>query len=155
MSLANTQISRLHKAFANNSSGNIRLSKTYLYKIVQSGVFAGILLGPLLKIRLSLIENVLKQLAKRVLTSLRLTATETATDSTIHKNVFGSVARPSDLSKRETLTISNEEMNDIMKIKNSCKESILKDNRRLWNKWKWSKEQKNMISKNVIKYIMC
>ena len=60
MSLANTQISRLHKAFANNSSGNIRLSKTYLYKIVQSGVFAGILLGPLLKIRLSLIENVLK-----------------------------------------------------------------------------------------------
>ena len=102
---------------------------------------------------MSLIENVLKQLAKRVLISLRLTAA--ATDSAILKNVLGSVARPSDLSKRETLTISNEEMNDIMKIKNSCKESLLKDNRRLWNKWKWSKEQKNMISKNVIKYIMC
>ena len=104
---------------------------------------------------MSLIENVLKQLAKRVLISLRLTAIAAATDSAILKNVLGSVARPSDLSKRETLTISNEKMNDIMKIKNSCKESLLKDNRRLWNKWKWSKEQKNMISKNVIKYIMC
>ena len=91
---------------------------------------------------MSLIENVLKQLAKRVLISLRLTATAAATDSAILKNVLGSVARPSDLSKRETLTISNEEMSDIMKIKNSCKESLLKDKRRLWNNWEWSKEQK-------------
>ena len=37
--LTNTQVSRLRKAFANNSSANIKLSKTQLHKIGQSGVF--------------------------------------------------------------------------------------------------------------------
>ena len=35
--LPNTQVSRLCKAFANNSSTNIKLSKTQLHKIGQSG----------------------------------------------------------------------------------------------------------------------
>ena len=35
--LTNTQVLRLHKAFANNSSANIKLSKTQLHKIRQSG----------------------------------------------------------------------------------------------------------------------
>ena len=35
--LANTQVSRLCKAFANNSSANIKLSKTQLHNIGQSG----------------------------------------------------------------------------------------------------------------------
>ena len=47
--LTNTQVSRLRKAFANNSSGNIKLSKTQLDKIGQSGGFLGRLLGLLLK----------------------------------------------------------------------------------------------------------
>ena len=58
--LPNTQISKLHKAFANDSSTNIKLSKTQLHKIGRSGGFLGRLLGPLLKIRLPLIKNVLK-----------------------------------------------------------------------------------------------
>ena len=33
--LSNTQISRIRKAFANNSSANIKLSKTQLHKIGQ------------------------------------------------------------------------------------------------------------------------
>ena len=33
------QVSRLRKAFADNSSANIKLSKTQLAKIVQSGGF--------------------------------------------------------------------------------------------------------------------
>ena len=37
--LTNTQVSRLCKAFANNSSANIDLSKTQLHKIGQSGGF--------------------------------------------------------------------------------------------------------------------
>ena len=45
----NTQVSRLRKAFANGSSANIKLSKTQLHKIGQSGGFLGRLLGPLLK----------------------------------------------------------------------------------------------------------
>ena len=35
ISLTNTQVSRLRKAFANNSSANIKLSKTQLHKIGQ------------------------------------------------------------------------------------------------------------------------
>ena len=37
--LTNTQVLKLRKAFANVSSANIKFSKTYLHKIVQSGGF--------------------------------------------------------------------------------------------------------------------
>ena len=47
--LTNIQVSKLHKAFANNSSVYIKLLKTQLHKIGQSGRFLGRLLGPLLK----------------------------------------------------------------------------------------------------------
>ena len=56
----NTQISKLRKTFENNFSDKIRLSKTQLHKIVQSGGFLGRLLIPLLKIGLPLTGNVLK-----------------------------------------------------------------------------------------------
>ena len=65
--LTNTQVSNLHKAFANNSSANIKLSKTQLLKMIQSEGFLGRLLGPLLKTGLLLILNVIKPLAKSVL----------------------------------------------------------------------------------------
>ena len=58
--LTNTKVSRLCKAFANNSSANIKLSKTQLHKMGYSGGLLGRLLGPLLKTRLSLIGNVIK-----------------------------------------------------------------------------------------------
>ena len=35
--LTNRQVANLQKAFANNSSTDIRLSKTQLYKMIQSG----------------------------------------------------------------------------------------------------------------------
>ena len=47
--LTNTQDSNLRKAFVNNSSANIKLSKTQLHKTGQSGEFLGSLLGPLVK----------------------------------------------------------------------------------------------------------
>ena len=47
--LTNRQILKLHKAFLNNSSANIKLSKIQLHKIGQSGRFLGRLWGPLLK----------------------------------------------------------------------------------------------------------
>ena len=56
----NTQISKLRKTFENNFSNKIRLSKTQLHKIVQSGGFLGRLLIQLLKTGLPLIGNVLK-----------------------------------------------------------------------------------------------
>ena len=57
----------LCKAFENNLSANIKLSKTQLSKIVQSGRFLGRLLDPLLKTGLTLMKNVIKPLAKSVL----------------------------------------------------------------------------------------
>ena len=114
--LTNTQVSRLRKAFANNSSANIKLSKTRLHKIGLLGEILGRLLGPLLKTGLPLIGNVRKPLAKSVLIPLELTAAASATDAAIHKNIFG--------SGMTTLKSSNEEMN-IMKIVRSLKESGL------------------------------
>ena len=51
-----------------------------------------------------------------------LTAAASVTDAAIHKKMFGSVTRSSDLTKRTTLIISNEEMNNIMKIVKSIEE---------------------------------
>ena len=65
-----------------------------------------------------LIGNVLKPLGKSILIPLRLTASTSATDAAIHKKMFRS-------ANTMTLIISNEEMNDIMKIVKSLEESGL------------------------------
>ena len=115
--LTETEVSRLRKAFANGSSSNIKLSKTQLHKIGQSGWFLGRLLGPLTKTGLLLIGNIIKLLAKSVLVPLGLTAAASATDAAIHKKMFG--------FNNTTLIISNEKMNGIMKIVNSFEKSGL------------------------------
>ena len=88
--LTNTHNSKLGKAFANNFSANIKLSKTEWHKIGQSGGFLGRLLGPLLKTELPLMENVLKLLAKSVLIPLGLTSAASVTDASINKKMFES-----------------------------------------------------------------
>ena len=87
--ITNGEVSRLCKAFANNSPANIKLSKTQLHKIQQSGEFLGRLLGPLLKTCTSLMKNELKPLAKSVLIALGLLAATSATDAAIQKKIFG------------------------------------------------------------------
>ena len=88
-----------------------------MHKIRQSGDFLGRLLGPLLKSGLPLIGNVLKPLANSVLTPLGSPLAASVTDASNHKKMFGSGAT--------TLIISNEEMNDVMKIVKSLEESGL------------------------------
>ena len=83
--LTNRQVSNLRKAFANNSSTDIKLSKTQLSKMIQSGGFLGRLLGPLLKTGLPFIKNMIKPLAKSVLIPLGLTAPASVADTEIHK----------------------------------------------------------------------
>ena len=84
--LTNRQVANLSKAFANHLSADIKLSKTQLSKMIQSGGFLGRSLGPLLKTGLPLITNVIKPLAKNVLIPLRLTAAAAAAaDVGIHK----------------------------------------------------------------------
>ena len=114
MLLTNTQVSKLRKAFANNSSANIKLSKTQLHKIRQSGGFLGRLSEPLLKSGLPLMKNVYKPLAKSVSIPLGLTAAASATDAAVHKTIFG--------SGTTTLVFLNEDLNDRMKIIESLEE---------------------------------
>ena len=88
--LNNTQGSRRGKAFANTSSTTyIKISKTQLYKIKQSGAFLGKIHGSLLKTSFSLMKNVLKLLAKCLLIPLVLTATESVTGSELHNKIIG------------------------------------------------------------------
>ena len=72
-------------AFSNYLSTDIKLSKTQLSKMIQSGGYLGRLLGPLLKTGLSLIKNVIKPLAKSVLIPLGLIAAASSADTGIHK----------------------------------------------------------------------
>ena len=68
--LTNRQVANLRKAFADKSSTDIKLSKTQISKMIQSGGFLGRLFGPLLKTGLPLMNNVIKPLAKSVLIPL-------------------------------------------------------------------------------------
>ena len=102
--LTNRQVANIRKAFAKNTSIDIKLSKTQLSKMIQSGGFLGNLLGklagPLMKVAVPL--------AKNVLAPLGISAAMSAIDGSIKKKVLG--------SGTTTLIISNDEMNDILKI---------------------------------------
>ena len=118
--LTDRQVSNLRKSLANNSSFDIKLSKTQLSKMIQSGGFLSRLLGPLLKTGLPLIKNVIKPLAKSVLILLGLTAAASAADAGIHKKMLGSGH-----NNTTTLVISNNEMEDIIKIVQTFEDFVL------------------------------
>ena len=54
--LSNRQVANLCKAFTNYLSSDIKLSKTQLFKMIQSGGYLGRFLGPLIKTVLPLIK---------------------------------------------------------------------------------------------------
>ena len=107
----NRQVANIRKAFSKNTSIDIKLSKTQLSKIIQSGGFLGNLLGklagPLMKVAMPL--------AKNVLAPIGLSAATSAIDGSIKKKMLGSGAT--------TLIISNDEMDDILKIVKSLEKS--------------------------------
>ena len=116
--LTNRQVENIRKAFANHSSTDIKLSKTQLSKMIQSGGFLGKLLGPLLKTGLPLMKSVIKPLVKSVLIPASgLTAAASAADAGIHKKILGFG------HNNTTLIISNDEMDDILKIVKSLEDS--------------------------------
>ena len=86
-------------------------------KTIQSGGFLARLLGPLLKTGLPLIENVITPLAKSLLIPLGLTAAASAADAGIYRKILG--------SGNTTLIISNKDMEDLIKILKSLKDSGL------------------------------
>ena len=113
--LTTRQTTKPRNAIENNMSTDTKLSKAQISKIIQSGGFLGKLLGPLLKTGLPLIKNVIKPLAKSILIPLGLTAAASAADAGIQKKILG--------SGTTTLVISNEEMNDIMKVVQALEDS--------------------------------
>ena len=130
--LTDRQISSIRKAFSNDSSVNIKLSKTQLTKMIQSGGFLGRLLGPLLKTGLLLIKNVIKPLVKSVLIPLGWTAAASAADAAVHEKVLGSENpssshnHPSSFASHNTVLIkSNDEIGDIIKSVKSLEDSGL------------------------------
>ena len=99
MLLTDTQVSKFRKAFANNFSANVRLSKTQLHKIGHSKGFLG-LLGAFPKALLPLMKNIIKLLTKNVRINSR------SISNRFYKKMFG--------SGTTTLKIFNKEINDIM-----------------------------------------
>ena len=97
------QNTKLKNALNNNSATDIKLSKTQIKKIIQSGEFLGKILsklaGPLMKVALTL--------AKNVLAPLGLTAAMSAIDGSIQKKIHISGVK---------LIIEQKDMKDIMKI---------------------------------------
>ena len=82
--LTTRQTTKLRNATENNMSTDIKLRKAQISRIIQSGGF----LGPLLKTGSLLIKNVIKPLAKTVLTPLGLTAAASVADVGIQKNTW-------------------------------------------------------------------
>ena len=109
--LTNRQVANIPKAFAKNTSTDIKLSKTQLSKMIQSGGFLGNLLGKLA----GPLTKVAMPLAKNVLAPLGLSAAMSAIDGSIKKKMLRSGAT--------TLIISNDEMDDILKIVRSLENS--------------------------------
>ena len=112
--LTDRQVSSIRKAFSNNLSVDIKVSKTQLSNMIQSGGFLGKLLGLLLKTGLPLIKNVITPLAKSVLIPLGLTAAASAADVGIHKKILG--------SGNNTLIISYKDMEGLIKIVKSLED---------------------------------
>ena len=117
--LTNRQASNLRKAFANHLSTDIKLYKAQLSKMMQSGGFLGRLLGPSLKTGLPLINNVIKPLVQSVLIPLGLIAAASVADAGIHKKILGSGHN----GNTTTLIISNNEIEDLIKIVKSLEDS--------------------------------
>ena len=101
--LATRQKTKLKNGFNNNMSTDLKLSKSQISKIIQSGGFLGSLFsklaGPLMKVAIPL--------AKNVLASLGITAAASAIDAGIKKKTR---------FWNNSINNSNKKMNDIMKI---------------------------------------
>ena len=104
-------------------STNVKFSKAQISKIIQSGGFLGSLLskitGPLTKVDVPL--------AKYILATLVIKAAASAIDARIQKKIHG--------SGTATLLISNNEMNDIVKILKALKQLKMKQKNKKEDFW--------------------
>ena len=109
--LRTRQTTKLKNAIENNRPTDIKLTKAKISTIIQSGGFLGSLLSKLA----DPLMNVAAPLTKNVFAPLGITAAASTIDGVIQKKIHGSGTR--------SLIISNEEINDIMKIVQALKDS--------------------------------
>ena len=107
--LTNRQIANLRKVFANHTSTDIKLPKAQLTKMQKGGFLR--FLAPLLKSRWPLLKSGIKPLG-----ILSPTPAASATDATISKKVLGT-------GNHTTLIISNDDLNDLLKVIKSLENS--------------------------------
>ena len=107
--LTNGQVANIRKPFANHTSTDIKFSKAQLTKMQKGGFLR--FLAPLLKSGLPLLKSVIKPLGM-----LCLTAAASATDAATNKNILES-------GGHTTLIISNDDMQDLLKIVKSLEDS--------------------------------
>ena len=109
--LTTRQTTKLRNAIENNMSADIKLSKAQISKIIQSGGFLGLLLSKIT----GLLMKVVVPFAKKFLAPLGITAAASVINGAMQKKIDGSGAT--------NLIISNEEMDDIMKIVQALEDS--------------------------------
>ena len=107
--ITNRQTLSLRKVFNNHISADIKFSKAQLTKM-QKGGFLKFLM-PLLKSGLPLLKSVVKPMG-----ILGLTAAASATDAAVNKKILES-------GNYTTLIISNDDMQDLLKIVKSLEDS--------------------------------
>ena len=120
LKLSNSELNRLKSGIKSSTEVILNLSSNVIgYSNDETNVphKLGRVLGPLVKTGLPLMKNLLKPLVKNVLIPLILTAAVSTTDAATKKKVCG--------PGFTAIIISNEEMDDIIKIAKSWKESVL------------------------------
>ena len=105
MLLTTRHKTKLRNALESNMSTNIKLSQTQIAKIGFLGSFLSKLAGPLIKVVVPLVKNILAPLG--------LTGAASAIDARIEKKIHGS----------GMLFILNEELNNILKIVEALEDS--------------------------------
>ena len=109
--LINRQVANIRKGFASHTSTEIKLAKVQLTKMQKGGFLR--FLAPLLKSGLPLLKSVIKPLGM-----VGLTAAASATDAAINKKILGS-------GNHITLIISNDDIQDLLKLVKSSEDSGL------------------------------
>ena len=107
LTITNNEVEDVIKVIRSLGNKEILWKRTTEKNICQKGRFR-IFLGQIITFRLPLVKNVFTSLAKRVLLPLKLM---TATSA-----IYVAIQKKTHKSGMTTLIISNEEMNDIMKI---------------------------------------
>ena len=115
--LTNNEIKHMIKVIKSLENGGILLKRTIEKFINQKRGFIGNFLGPLMKVGLPLMNNVLTPLAKYVLLLFGLTVAASATNAPIQMKIYG--------SGMTALIMSNKEKKDMMKLVKSLEKSEL------------------------------